>query len=178
MKSSSALLQSSLRQFSGSAYDYDFIDSGNLMRLERFASQVIVRPCPSAIWHPKLSLDDWGHPDSVSFTKEGGWSGSFSATDVMVRFGPVIFSIKLSEQGQLGIFPEQQENWKWLIQTLHHNTVKWNASLQMDGKSSNELSPLKVLNGFAYTGGSTLACASVEGVEVLYWSNETMRVCI
>jgi 23S rRNA (cytosine1962-C5)-methyltransferase len=56
--------------------------------------------------------------------------------------------------GQVGVFPEQRENWDWIAR----QTAKRQAAL---GR------PLRVLNLFAYTGGSTLA-ASAAGAEVVH----------
>jgi 23S rRNA (cytosine1962-C5)-methyltransferase len=49
--------------------------------------------------------------------------------------------------GQVGVFPEQRENWDWIARQV--------AKPQAAGGS-----PIRVLNLFAYTGGSTLAAAA------------------
>jgi 23S rRNA (cytosine1962-C5)-methyltransferase len=50
----------------------------------------------------------------------------------------------------VGLFPEQSENWRWI-----------------EARVADAGRPLKVLNLFAYTGGSTLA-AAVAGAEVVH----------
>jgi 23S rRNA (cytosine1962-C5)-methyltransferase len=56
--------------------------------------------------------------------------------------------IKLTDFGHLGIFPEQHKNWKKLGETI----ARFKAQNAPDAA-------FKVLNLFAYTGGSTLAAA-------------------
>jgi 23S rRNA (cytosine1962-C5)-methyltransferase len=54
----------------------------------------------------------------------------------------VQFELKPTESGQIGIFPEQAENWDWIDRQVR--------------RADRELT---LLNLFAYTGGSTLAAA-------------------
>lgn len=49
--------------------------------------------------------------------------------------------------GQVGAFPEQADNWRWL-----------RAACERGAEANGR--PLRVLNLFAHTGGSTLACAA------------------
>jgi 23S rRNA (cytosine1962-C5)-methyltransferase len=56
--------------------------------------------------------------------------------------------------GQVGVFPEQRENWDWIARQL--------AKPQAGGQRLP-----RVLNLFAYTGGSTLAAAAA-GAEVVH----------
>jgi 23S rRNA (cytosine1962-C5)-methyltransferase len=58
--------------------------------------------------------------------------------------------LKLTDFGHLGVFPEQAANWDWIAEWV---------------RQANR--PLKVLNLFAYTGGSTLAAAAA-GAEVVH----------
>jgi 23S rRNA (cytosine1962-C5)-methyltransferase len=62
----------------------------------------------------------------------------------------LVFELRRTDFGHLGLFPEQADNWKWLTGVI-----------AAAGK------PLKVLNLFAYTGGSTLA-ACAAGAEVVH----------
>ena len=57
--------------------------------------------------------------------------------------------------GQVGVFPEQRENWDWIARQVTRSV----------NRVTNE--PLRVLNLFAYTGGSTLAAAAA-GAEVVH----------
>ena len=64
-------------------------------------------------------------------------------------------SSKPLPSGQVGVFPEQRENWDWIARQS-----------QLSRKRTLER-PLRVLNLFAYTGGSTLAAAAA-GAEVVH----------
>jgi 23S rRNA (cytosine1962-C5)-methyltransferase len=66
------------------------------------------------------------------------------------------FRLKLEPlpSGQVGVFPEQRENWSWIAQQTARGLVQRNR-------------PPRVLNLFAYTGGSTLAAAAA-GAEVVH----------
>ncbi len=69
------------------------------------------------------------------------------------RFG---WQLDVSQSMQVGVFPEQGENWEWIARQVAR------ARPQADGGY-----PLRVLNLFAYTGGSTLAAAAA-GAEVVH----------
>lgn len=64
------------------------------------------------------------------------------------------FELKRTDFGHVGLFPEQAQNWDWIVEQVRHS-------------SSVAASPMKVLNLFAYTGGSTLAAAAV-GAQVTH----------
>jgi 23S rRNA (cytosine1962-C5)-methyltransferase len=66
-----------------------------------------------------------------------------------IRHGRLVFELKRNVFGHLGLFPEQAENWPWIAEHAASTT------------------PLRVLNLFAYTGGSTLAAAAA-GAEVAH----------
>src|SRR4029079_7257430 len=75
-----------------------------------------------------------------------------------VHEGETTFRLQLEvlPSGQVGVFPEQRANWDWIARQVMR------AKLQAaDGRA------LRVLNLFAYTGGSTLAAAAA-GAEVVH----------
>ena len=41
------------------SHDYEYLDSGNQRRLERFGDTLVVRPCPSATWNAGLARSAW-----------------------------------------------------------------------------------------------------------------------
>lgn len=128
---------------------YRLIDSGRGYKLEQFGAYTISRPCSQAVWEPQLSKEVWAKADA-SFTREGEskWSQKGRLPDRWtITVSGITFKLSPTEFGHLGIFPEQQEFWKWIQKT----TTK--------GK--------KVLNLFAYSGGSTLAAAK-SGAEVCH----------
>jgi 23S rRNA (cytosine1962-C5)-methyltransferase len=65
----------------------------------------------------------------------------------------------------LGIFPEQNINWSWIINVINTRLNRLNQSNSTVNVDSNSTginnNSVRILNGFAYTGGSTLACISV-----------------
>ncbi len=138
--------------------DYELLDFGAGRRLERFGQVVVDRPCPAAEHTANHSPALWSKATARYVgdrAASGKWSGAnlknwpdieipLSAThSCRLRLSP-------SPAGQVGVFPEQYPNWRWLCERLQRNTT-----------------PLKLLNLFAYTGGSTLA-AAVAGAEVTH----------
>jgi len=113
--------------------DYILLDTGNEKRLEQFGKLRIVRAAKQAKWKPVLPKSEWDAAD-VSYD-EDGWKGDLS--DFSIHFDDICFTLDFLESGQVGIFPEQVENWQWLQQVTK-------------GEKHN------IINGFAYTGGSTL----------------------
>jgi 23S rRNA (cytosine1962-C5)-methyltransferase len=74
-----------------------------------------------------------------------------------IAHGPLTFELKRAPAGHLGVFPEQAANWDWLADQLGEPRASARGSL----------GPLRVLNLFAYTGGSTLTAAAA-GADVVH----------
>eukprot|EP00966_Prymnesium_polylepis_P022511 518056-Prymnesium_polylepis.1 len=128
---------------------YQLLDSGANRRLESFGGVTVARPCPSATWAPGLAQPAW--QADVSLSEDGVWFGEVEdgwhfASDAGFSLG-----LWLGQNGQLGAFPEQQANWRWLREACEARR-----------------GGLRVLNLFGYTGGSTLACAASENAEVTH----------
>ena len=66
------------------------------------------------------------------------------------RFGSMVFQLKLTPFGHVGLFPEQAANWLWLADHC----------AQYPQSNSGNFS---ALNLFAYTGGTTLCLAAAGG---------------
>lgn len=139
------------------------MDFGGGRKLERFGSAVLYRPCPAAEGLEKSQPDLW---DNVTArfrgprTGDGSWAPSpnkWMPSDwKLAHDGEVTFQLKLDAlpSGQVGAFPEQRDNWDWIARQV--------------AKAQTALSrPPRVLNLFAYTGGSTLAAAAA-GAEVVH----------
>jgi len=145
---------------------YELLDFGDGRKLERFGAVVLNRPCPAAEGVEKSRPELW---DTIMArfrgprTGDGSWTPQ-PRTWMPVNWclaqtgenGEVEFRLKLEAlpSGQVGVFPEQRENWEWTARQV----AKPQAML---GR------PLKVLNLFAYTGGSTLAAAAA-GAEMVH----------
>lgn len=125
--------------------NFEFLDCGEGLRLERISDKTFIRQSPQADYPRSLS-EIWMNPDyeyRVNGT-QSAWYSRTSEEDVLPDFifGNMIMELRLSENGQLGVYPEQQDNWNWL-----------------SGVLESRQTPLRILNGFAYTGGSTIICA-------------------
>ena len=113
--------------------DYRLLDTGRERRLEQIGDIRIVRNAKQAFWSPALSKDFWDQADA--FFDGESWYGSIPECEV--KFGSSTFSISLMDGGQIGIFPEQIPNWHWLEKITEN--MSW-----------------KIINGFGYTGASTV----------------------
>lgn len=126
---------------------YRLIDSGGGRKLEAFGPVLLDRPVAYAVWdRDPAKARDWDRAAGIYHRSESG-GGSWewrqkTPESWTLAYGGLTFSIKPTPFGHLGLFAEQAENWAWLRRTL--------ARL---GEG------LEVINMFAYTGGSTLACA-------------------
>lgn len=134
--------------------DYEVIETGNGMKLERFGKVRLLRPDPQIIWEAPYDLEKDGAPDAVyRRSKSGGGNWEFLRRvpeEFSVSWRELKFSLKLMGFKHTGIFPEQAYNWSRIRETICGAGRK-----------------VKVLNLFAYTGGATLAAASA-GAEVTH----------
>ena len=128
--------------------NFELLDCGGGRRLERIGNETFVRQAPQAVFSPAAS-GLWEEADHL-FDKDRGWSSS-KAKDIDespcilpdFEYGDIKMELRLSENGQIGIYPEQKENWDWL-----------SSKIAADPREH------RILNGFAYTGGSSLVCAA------------------
>ena len=136
--------------------DYELIDSGDGRKFERFGAYTLVRPCSQAMWRPRDAAA-W-RTATASFDREDGnrWHGRGALPkEWTIETAGIRFKLGGTDFGHLGIFPEQREQWKWI-----RATVKGEG-----GKVKDER--VRVLNLFAYSGGSTIAAAQ-GGAEVCH----------
>lgn len=126
---------------------YALIDSGKGRKLERFGSYLLSRPCSQAVWQTQLSEKEWDKADATfSREQENKWTQKrLLPSTWQIEVAGLLFKISTTDFGHLGIFPEQRPFWDW-IQTI----VKSYATAAFKPR---------VLNLFAYSGGSTLAAA-------------------
>ncbi|MCG8451471.1 MAG: class I SAM-dependent methyltransferase [Pirellulales bacterium] len=139
--------------------DYELIDFGAGRKLERFGAWVLDRPCPAATGETVAKPQAWGEAVAkYDATRVGGgcWIPQLDLEDqhdswchVPVAAGFRLF-VYPRPAGQVGVFPEQFSNWQWIAKQVARTQES-----------------LRVLNLFAYTGGSTLA-AAVAGAEVTH----------
>ncbi len=139
---------------------YELIDFGEGRRLERFGEFVVDRPAPGteAIARDSSLRDAWMSATArfeltgdTASVERGRWTtaGALPKSWV-IQFGGIHFELRPTNFGHLGMFPEQAANWRWLGERIQ--------SLRAAAYDSSHR--VKVLNLFAYTGGSTLAAAA------------------
>lgn len=123
--------------------DYELLDSGDGMKLERFGEVITARPETQALW-AKQEPELWkgAHAVFEFAEKKGVWKAKKSVPESwQMKRGPLTFTARLSGFKHTGVFPEQEQNWIWV-----KDRVK-------------VLGAPEVLNLFGYTGIATLAAA-------------------
>lgn len=135
--------------------DYELIDCSDGEKLERWGSEVLVRPDPQVIWKSEKNHALWYKPAARYFrSKSGGgqWQVYRHMPSVwQIAYKDLKFNIKTMGFKHTGLFPEQAVNWDLTRKMISEC-----------GKSN-----VKVLNLFAYTGGATVACLK-EGASVVH----------
>lgn len=141
--------------------DYELLDFGDGRKLERFGDVVFDRPSPQATGKRALGAASWREAvvrfqgDKMS---DGKWRSSIVGGPHPPRIVPIPLDDSLTFQmtiatlptGQVGLFPEQLDNWRWIAARVRCSPH-----------------PCRVLNLFGYTGASTLAAAAA-GAEVTH----------
>ena len=145
--------------------DYELLDSGDGRKLERFGRVTLARPCAQALWRPSCPAL-WTRA-TASFDREAGnrWHGrSALPKDWSITTAGLRFKLSGTDFGHLGIFPEQRAQWEWIRETISgFNGLNGSNGL----KGADDLERIRVLNLFAYSGGSTVAAAQ-GGAEVCH----------
>jgi len=153
-----------------SAEQYQLLDFGRGRRLERFGEYLLDRPYPAAEKIPPAKAEAWAAADAryeETAPEQGKWRfHSPLPRRWTVSHGELRFELKCTPRGQVGLFPEQAENWDWLGKNAEWG-MRNGESFPRSETGVSERVPVKVLNLFAYTGGSTLAAAAA-GAEVTH----------
>lgn len=134
--------------------EYELVDFGEGRKLERFGPYLLDRPSSAAAGFAKSSPRIWSDA-TARYDREEGTEGTWSPPHAIpdawqIKHQRLTFELRPSGFGHLGVFPEQAANWDWLDESVR-----------------SIAGPLKILNLFAYTGGSTLAAAAA-GAEVVH----------
>jgi 23S rRNA (cytosine1962-C5)-methyltransferase len=144
---------------------YELVDFGRSRKLERFGKIVIDRPSAAAQGPTQADPQTWREA-VARYDRTGGESGKWSPADAIpkkwkIKFQlpnlniqqpcrEICFELHPSPFGHIGVFAEQATHWQWLAKQV-----------------AAARRPLKILNLFAYTGGSTLA-AALAGAKVTH----------
>lgn len=134
---------------------YALLDFGQGRRLERVGGVVLDRPAPAVDGVAVADRGCWSQADARFVRRADGEQGEWELVRELperwtVSHGGIVLELKRTDFGHLGVFPEQARNWDWIARQV-----------------SAAGRPLRVLNLFAYTGGSTLAAAAA-GAEVTH----------
>jgi 23S rRNA (cytosine1962-C5)-methyltransferase len=171
--------------------DYELLDSGSFMKLERFGKYITIRPEPQAVWDPEHKMGQWEAMAHVRFISKSSSSGdwrklrdmpdqwqieyNFKNRDAQGKNqdrttdgATIRFRLGLTSFKHVGIFPEQAVNWDYITDSI--------ASLKVEKP--------KFLNLFAYTGGASLAARAAGAdtthldsiKQVVNWANDNMQI--
>ncbi|MBP5172122.1 MAG: class I SAM-dependent methyltransferase [Bacteroidales bacterium] len=141
--------------------DYELIDCGDGLKLERFGRYTMIRPEPKAIWSKTMSEAEWVKLAHTRFSPGAGFgkagkedSGTWDRLKKMDDQWHIIYPglqkglkfdlrLGLTSFKHVGVFPEQAPNWEFIYQHTKPG--------------------MKVLNLFAYTGAASLAAKAAGG---------------
>lgn len=143
--------------------DYELLDSGGGLKLERYGPWRFIRPDSQAWWPPRLPSEQW-KADAIFSGREGEEMGRWQFIRRVPESWPMVWNLPPEVQGgagvrfharctpfrHLGVFPEQSVHWDWCVRQI-----------------AAAKRPVKVLNLFGYTGVASLACAAA-GAEVTH----------
>lgn len=126
--------------------DYECIDAGEGVKIERFGDYVFKRPEPSAYGELHSSKHKL---DAIFDNKQ--WIQNNAPDEWVIEYKDMKFNLSTSDFKHLGIFPEQSVNWDFIIEA---------------GKRTVE--PMRILNLFGYTGAATIAAAQGNVEEIVH----------
>ncbi|MBI3158521.1 MAG: class I SAM-dependent methyltransferase [Chloroflexi bacterium] len=141
-----------IQTLSSSLLDYSLLDSGNGRKLERFADMVLIRPEERATWRPTMPGDMW-RSAQAEFREGKGWiwrEGERRRQTWEMTFESIRFTCEIGDSKQVGVFPENAMQWKWIQQVMRESPAAGT-----------------ILNLFGYTGIASLVAAR-EGGEVTH----------
>ena len=110
--------------------NYQLLDSGHQLKLEKINDLLMVRPCPQAIWNSELPVEQWQIAQHLCHRQNDGggkWEHrSKKPDDFFLPFHFQIgeeslqleFKISLTNFGHLGIFFEQVSIWEIVLKEL------------------------------------------------------------
>lgn len=127
--------------------DYKILATGNGEKLEKWKDVVLLRPDPQVIWESS-TLSKF-KDINAKYTRSESGGGAWEIlkpfpSEWKISWKNLTFIVKPMGFKHTGIFPEQAINWEKMMELI---------------KNANR--EVKVLNLFAYTGGASVACASV-----------------
>lgn len=153
-------------EYSSAWPDYELLDAGDGKKLERWGNVITIRPDIQADFKPGWALSEWQDMAHWQFEERTSTQGQWknikpdAPEHWTIAYENLNFGLKLTQFKHVGLFPEQQANWRFI-----KNRVS---------------SGRKILNLFAYTGAASLVARNA-GAEVVHvdsvkqmltWANE------
>jgi 23S rRNA (cytosine1962-C5)-methyltransferase len=137
--------------------DYQLLEGGQGMKMERWGRHTLVRPDPQIIWPRRGGATRWEDWDGIYHRSEKGggeWEFKRSLPESWeVKYRELTFKIRPTNFKHTGLFPEQAVNWDWCSDLIRRRK-----------KTGREVS---VLNLFGYTGAASVAAAAA-GAQVCH----------
>ena len=132
--------------------DYELIDAGGGLKLERWGKIITIRPDVNAYFKSGDPHSKWRQIAHAEFIESSHTKGEWkflkdTKKEWTIEYNTLVFNLRFTPFKHVGLFPEQEFNWKW----IHENITE---------KS-------RVLNLFAYTGAASIA-ARKEVAEVYH----------
>ncbi|MBD9361851.1 class I SAM-dependent methyltransferase [Methylomonas fluvii] len=158
----------SQREYAVGWPDYELLDAGDGKKLERWGEVVTIRPEIQAHFQPGWSWSDWQARADWEFAELSSTQGTWqklkpqASEHWQIAYQQLKFGLKLTKFKHLGLFPEQQANWRFIAERVKPGD--------------------KILNLFAYTGAASLV-ARANGAQVVHvdsvkqmldWTNDNM----
>lgn len=128
--------------------DYELIDSGDGLKLERFGNYVFMRPESQAMWSRALPESEWGKAHAVFIPTGEESGGHWDVKKKMeekwtMSYGNLRFWAMTTPGRHLGVFPEVASHWDFMADSIQKADSRPN-----------------ILNLFGYTGLASLAVAA------------------
>ncbi len=164
--------------------DYELLDSGDGLKLERFGKYIFSRPESQAMWSRALPESEWmkAHAIFIPSGEESGghwdfkkkvdekWEMTYNLTPDLStdRKAGLKFWAMTTPGRHLGVFPEVAPHWDFISDLIRKANQQTN-----------------ILNLFGYTGLATLAAAAA-GAQVTHvdaskksvsWARENQELC-
>lgn len=158
--------------------DYELLDSGDGLKLERFGKYIFSRPEPQAMWSRALSASQWNNVHAVfqpSGEESGGhwdfkkkvdekWEMSYPLTPALSPSGEGLgirelkFIAMTTPGRHLGVFPEVASHWDFVADSIRKAGIH---------PEHGRRGQTHILNLFGYTGLASLAAAAA-GAQVTH----------
>jgi 23S rRNA (cytosine1962-C5)-methyltransferase len=154
------------REYGSSWPDYELLDAGDGKKLERWGKVITIRPEIQANFKPGWPYAQWLDMAHWEFEEQSSTQGRWlsikpqAPEQWLISYENLNFGLKLTKFKHVGLFPEQQANWRFIKERV----------------SAGQ----KVLNLFAYTGAASLVARDA-GADVVHvdsikqlitWANE------